>query len=193
LLRVNIMGIKETQLTERIVAQAKHLAEHKKKPTSSRRVKHNRYTDEDKAAALAHLQSKRGAATETAREMRVPVSTLKDWASGRYLPPVLEKYGVVRDALAARLEEVAHRIIDVLPEKIEAAPVRDLSATLGLIIDKMRLLREEPTAITEATPSAREMLERLIERTMHHFPGMSREEVIEAISQVRPEAIKLLY
>jgi hypothetical protein len=55
----------------------------------------------------------------------------------------------------------------------------------------MKLLHEEPTVIAESV-QRREMLERLIERTMEQFPGMSREEVIEIIRDVKPEAIKLL-
>ena len=37
-----------------------------------------------------------------------------------------------------------------------------------------------------------QMLERLIARTMEEFPDMSRQEVIEAIGDVRPEALKFI-
>jgi len=60
-----------------------------------------------------------------------------------------------------------------------------------VVIDKMRLLREEPTAISESM-DRRAMLERLIQRTMEQFPGMTREEVIDIIRDLKPEAIKLL-
>jgi hypothetical protein len=98
---------------------------------------------------------------------------------------------VARDALSARLENVAHQVLDELPDKIEPAPLRDLGTTLGLMIDRMKLLRKEPTVMTESV-ERREMLERLIEVTMERYPGMSREEVIDIIRDVKPEAIKLL-
>jgi hypothetical protein len=82
-------------------------------------------------------------------------------------------------------------VLYVLPDKIDPASLVDLGATLGLMIDRMKLLREEPTVIRE-TVQRREMLERLIEQTLERFPGMSREEVIEIIRDVKPEAIKLL-
>ena len=186
------MGTKETQLTERIVAQAEHLAEHKDKPTKRRRIKRKRYTDQDKAAALAHLQSKGGVIPETARELSIPVNTLKGWATGRGLgPAVAEQYAVLKETLSAKLADLANQLIDAMPEKIEAASLRDVGATLANVIDKMRLLQEQPTAITE-TIDRRAMLERLIERTLHEFPDMTREEVIELIGEVRPEAMKLL-
>jgi hypothetical protein len=186
------MGTKEARLTERIVAQAERLAEQKSKPANGRRVKHNRNTDADEAAARAKLESKGGGATEAARKTGAPLSTLREWASGRRLGPAAHlKYGVVKETLAVRLEDLAHQMISAIPEKIEATSLKDLGAVLAQVIDKIRLLREEPTAITDSI-NRREMLERLIDRTMQEFPGMTREEVIEAIRDIEPRVIKFL-
>jgi len=157
---------------------------------NKRRVR--RYTDRDKAAALAHLQSGPGIVDQAARELGIPNETLRGWAEGQHLgPKVAQEFGVVRDSLSAKLEDAANKMVDAMPGKIEGASLKDLSATLAQVIDKMRLLREEPTAITESI-NRRAMLERLIERTMEEFPGKTREEVIEAIRDVKPEAIKFL-
>jgi hypothetical protein len=176
---------KETELGNRIIAQAQGLAEMKKKPGAGSRVSYNRDTnamDADKAAALAHLQSN-----------RLPVTVMKRPASGEDLEPeAARKDDPVKEQLSARLEEIAHQLVDAIPEKIKAASLRDVGAALSLVIDKMRLLREEPTAITEEIPGPREMLELLIKRTMERFPGTTREQVIDVISDVRPEAIKFL-
>ena len=157
---------------------------------NKRRVRH--YADRDKAAALAHLQSGAGLIRPAARELGIPYQTLRGWAGGKHLgPKVAQEFGVVRDSLSAKLEDAANKMVDAMPEKIEGASLRDLGATLAQVIDKMRLLREEPTAITESI-NRREMLERLIRRTMEEFPGKTREDVIEAIRDVKPEAIKFL-
>ena len=92
---------------------------------------------------------------------------------------------------SSKLENIAHQLIDAIPETIPTASLKDLGATLSVVIDKMRLLREEPTAITESM-DRRAMLEGLIERTMKEFSGMTREEVIDIIRDVKPEAIKFL-
>jgi hypothetical protein len=188
----NNMETKEKQLSERIIAQARELAEQNKRPFNPRRVKHTRYTDADKAAALAHLQSKGCGITEAARDLGLPVATLKDWVSGKYLPSTTrEKYGAIKEGMSARLEEIVYQVIDAIPERIPTASLRDLGAILAVAIDKMRLLRNEPTEITESM-DRRAMLERLIERTMEEFPGITRERVIEVIRDVKPEAIKFL-
>lgn|SRR5262249_45512588 len=151
-----------------------------------------RYTDRDKAAALAHLQSGRGIVNQAARELGIPNETLRGWAAGRHLQPkVAEEFGVVRDTLSAKLEDAAYEMVDAIYEKIDEASLRDLGATLGVVIDRMRLLREEPTQITESL-NRRAMLERLIERTMKEFPHMTREDVIDVIKEVKPEAVKFL-
>jgi len=151
-----------------------------------------RYSDRDKAAALAHLQSGPGVLNRAARELGIPNETLRGWAAGRHLSPeVVGEFGIVRDSLSAKLEVIAHQMVDAMPEKIPAASLKDLGIALGQVIDKMRLLREEPTAITESM-NRRELLEALIERTMKQFPHMTREDVIDVIRRVKPEAIKFL-
>jgi len=153
-------------------------------------VPHNRYTDEDKAAALAYLQANGGAVNQTARELGIPLSTLKTWATGQFLgPKAVEIYRTMKESLSSKLEDVVHQMVDAMPEKIPEASLRDLGATVGVLVDKMRPLREEPTEITESL-NRKDLLEHLIERTMEEFPGTTREEVIDIIRDVKPEAIK---
>jgi hypothetical protein len=186
------MEKKESQLADRIVKQAQLLAEEQRQAASRSRPKYKRYSDEEKSAALAQLQSSRRTIRSAAREMGIPRGTLQDWASGKKLgPTVAQQFGAVRDTMSARLEDIAYQIIDAIPAKIEEASLRDLGATLAVVIDRMRLLREEPTAITESI-NRKEMLERLIDRTMEQFPGITRQEVIEIIRDIRPEALKFL-
>jgi hypothetical protein len=129
---------------------------------------------------------------EAARELGLPPETLRGWASGRHISAeVAREFGVVKEALSARIEEVIFDMIDSMPEKIEAASLKDVGATVAQLIDKMRLLNEQPPQITESLNRS-EILVRLIERTMEEFPGTTREQVIHVIRDVKPEAIKFL-
>jgi transposase-like protein len=187
------MEKKERQLGERIVRQTNLLAdEQRRAATRTPEVKRRNYTDEDKSAALEHLQSSGQTIKSAARELGIPRGTLTDWAGRKKIGPKLaEQFGAVKDTLSARLEQIAYQIVDAMPAKIEEASLRDLGVTLANVIDRMRLLREEPTAITESI-NRKEMLERLIRRTMEQFPGITRQEVIDIIRDVKPEAIKFL-
>jgi hypothetical protein len=158
-----------------------------------RRCKKRVYSDDDKASALAYLQTNGGTIQQAARELGIANSTLHNWASGQFLSPkVAVRYGVIKKTLSEKLEDVAHKIIDAIPGKLDGASLKDLGTTLAQVIDKMRLLREEPTAIKQITSGRREMLERLIERTLEEFPTMSRQAVIEEIREMRPDLEELL-
>ena len=190
------MEKKERQLGERIVRQANLLAGEQRRAASrtpeANKRKYRKYTEQDKSAALEHLRSSGQTVRSAAREMGIPRGTLHDWAGGKKISPELARqFGAVKETLSARLEQIAYQIVDAMPAKIDEASLRDLGATLANVVDRMRLLREEPTAITESI-NRREMLERLIQRTMEQFPGMTREEVIDIIRDVKPEAIKFL-
>jgi len=194
------MPLKEKDSTKPVIAINKESLRNSPapamKPKTKRRYKvpktWHTYTDQDKAAALAYLQSKGWRIAEAARDLGMPEDTLRSWAAGKRLPPgVREKYDEIKQGLSLKLENIANQIIDAIPDTIPTASLKDLGAILSVVIDKMRLLREEPTAITESM-DRRAMLEGLIERTMKEFSGMTREEVIDIIRDVKPEAIKFL-
>src|SRR6516225_2109495 len=108
----------ENKETERLKSEPK---KRKARPFVNRRW----YTDQDKAAALAHLQSSGGVIRRAARELGIAPMTLGCWSRGRGVGPnVARQFRVARDALSARLENVAHQVLDELPDKIEPAPLR---------------------------------------------------------------------
>src|SRR5262249_42234380 len=110
----------------------------KPKTANSMSVPHNRYTDEDKAAALAYLQANGGALAKAARELGIPLGTLKGWATGRNLgPKAIETYYAVKETLSSKLEDVVYQIVDAMPQKIPETTLRDLGATLGVLVEKM--------------------------------------------------------
>jgi transposase-like protein len=106
------------------------------------------YSDEDRATALAALDANGGNLSRTASEMGVPRTTLQEWAAGRVAERVTDIRQEKKGALADRLEEIAHTLVDAIPNKVSDADLREVSTSLGITIDKMRLLREQPTAIT---------------------------------------------
>jgi hypothetical protein len=54
------------------------------------------------------------------------------------------------EALADRLENLVHQLLDEMsrPEKIQATSLIDLATALGIVVDRMLLLRGLPTSIS---------------------------------------------
>ena len=106
------------------------------------------YSDEQKASALAALAANGGNAKLTAAQIGVPRTTLLKWASGEGVHASVTDIGhEKKQGLADRLEGLAHRLVDAIPGKIAEADLKQLSVSLGIALDKMRLLREQPTSI----------------------------------------------
>lgn len=116
------------------------------------------YTDEDRAKVKAHLDANDGNVKRTARELDMPIMTVRDmkkkWEM-EGLPAVVEA------ALPAAREEFvenATRIRDAsllkYGEAVEAGKVnpKDLLLGVGILTDKVRLVSGQATSRTEATP-----------------------------------------
>lgn len=106
------------------------------------------WSDRDRAEALAALDANGGNVSRTAQALGVPRKTLAEWRDGRTNPEVAELRQEKKAGLADRLETIAHKLADSLPDKINQAELKDAATSLGIIVDKMRLLREQPTAIS---------------------------------------------
>ena len=134
------------------------------------------YTDDDRAAALAALDVNGGNVAKTARDLQVPRVTLIEWRDGRVSDAVSDIRQVKKEALHDRLEMIAHSLVDAAPDKLRDASLQQVFTSLGIAVDKMQLLRNAPTAITETrnpgTPEER--LQRLIES----LGGDKREETV---------------
>jgi hypothetical protein len=100
------------------------------------------YSDEQKAEALAGLDANAGNVTRTARQLSLPRKTLDQWAKGRVHPGVAELRHQKKEELADRLEALAYQLLDALPGKIAGASLIQIAVALGIVIDKMVLLRE---------------------------------------------------
>ena len=130
------------------------------KPKQTRR----RYTDEEKAAALTRLaeNSNLGApVVVTANELQIPDKTLFAWSTGRGVAQhVLRLVEQKKQTAADLYEEISVlanvRLIERLSDETQCAsiPARDLMMISGTSKDKERLVRNQPTAITESRNAA---------------------------------------
>lgn len=122
-----------------------------------------RYSDEDRAATLAALDMQGGNLSSTSRETGVPLKTIAEWRDGRAPDCVADLRKEKTIALADKLESIAHQCVDLMPDRMPDASLRDLAGAMHLAVDKMRLLRGDPTAITETRQlSDVELRERLL-------------------------------
>jgi len=115
------------------------------------------YSDAERAAALAAITANGGDVTaKLSRDLDIPVGTLRRWASG--------EVAAAQTADVGRLKKDALETIDAMCERVaryglayvlawhETTPDPDpklLSAVMtsvGISIDKMRLMREQSTA-----------------------------------------------
>lgn len=106
-----------------------------------------KYSDEDRATALAALDANSGDYLKTSKMLHIPRTTLIEWDKGRVHPVVSAIRQEKKGDLAARLEELAGLLVDDLTsaETRRAASFSQLATGLGIAVDKMRLLRGEST------------------------------------------------
>lgn len=114
-------------------------------------VPNKRYTEDDKALALATYASNNNL-RQTCRECDVKLSTLRAWVKGEAISPAVPgKTEEAKKDLASRLDTV----VDMLVESIGIEVINDSSlvgrtTAIGTLIDKVQLLRKQPTGIEES-------------------------------------------
>ena len=124
------------------------------KPKQTRR----RYTDEEKAAALETVNLYGGNVAEAARVCGIERETLREWAKGQCVPDKIfadfaaKKAGRATAVVRALNARLADALFD--ETKIEAARYGELVTAYGVTFDKLRLIDEKPTAITESRNAA---------------------------------------
>lgn len=124
------------------------------------------YTDRDKAAALAALDINGGNESETARQLGIPRITLHEWAEGRVNRDVSEFRREKKAELAEILEELALNLAEKMLRSDRASGV-----DLGIVIDKLLLLRGEPNAISK--------------EVTHTSPERRRERILELVEKAK--------
>jgi inosine/xanthosine triphosphate pyrophosphatase family protein len=113
------------------------------------------YSDNDKAIALATLDANEGSIRQTAKILRIPETTLSDWANNRGIcSEVTEIRDVKKAELVDKLEEVAHALTDNILQRAQSdfsllTPLKDFAVSLGIAVDKMQVLKGKPTSISQ--------------------------------------------
>jgi len=112
------------------------------------------YSDAEKAAALVVLDYCKGNTREAARRLDIPEATIRAWANGRINEDCAELHAEKKADLAEVLEQLALNLVQKLLKAKDAS-----SVDLGIVVDKLLLVRGEPNAIskdvTHAAPEQR--------------------------------------
>jgi len=112
--------------------------------------RYRNYSDDDKAQALAFLAANRGNYKATSRQTGIPWQTIQHWDKGDGMTDVpAEVESEKKGSLADALEEKVWLIVGLgfNEQKIKDAYLSNVTTSLGTLIDKVRLLREQPTQI----------------------------------------------
>lgn len=111
------------------------------------------YPDEFKASALALLDANgypktKGALKRTARDLEMPHQTLSVWARDRAKVPAkvsaVKKFNL-QEALINELELA----LEAMHEKRHSADYKALVVAIGILTDKLQLIKGEPTSRVE--------------------------------------------
>jgi transposase-like protein len=117
------------------------------KPEGSTVKLRRRYSDQQKAEALACLAANAGNVKRTARQLGIPAATLTHWSKGRVPPEVTKDGDQKKQCLAEAMEELAFKLVGLAAKRASRADLKELAVCLGIAIDKMLLLRRQPNQI----------------------------------------------
>lgn len=158
---------------------------------------YKRYSDEQKAAALAAIKANGGNLFRTAHELKIPFQTLSNWAKDTREPVqgfsklVTEK----EESLAELCDKVARKYLNHASDDfVVAVTPGHLSMTAaGIAVDKAQLLRGQPTSITENSHSDSSQFQTLIKRIR---PDLSNDTIDllmrESLERIQGDSDKLI-
>lgn len=98
---------------------------------------------------MAAVHANGGNVYQTAKKIGIPEKTLEHWVKSVHKPQAAKDGEEKRGDMADALDRIAWKLLDALEGKIGDAPLSQTATSLGIAIDKARLLRGEPTAITQ--------------------------------------------
>lgn len=115
-----------------------------------------RYDDKFRASAVVMLEAagypdREGSLAEVARHIGMPHNTLRNWYHSVHNPPPSDVRQEKKEDLVIELEKVAHLLVKAIPDKIEDATLQQVATSMGITIDKLQLLKGQPTLIVELT------------------------------------------
>lgn len=108
-----------------------------------------RYSEEQKAAALAAYKANDNNLSKTAREVGIPKGTLEYWARGADANPVPPELQTRKNTeLVDDLKLLARALVKTALAKAEAGDgnVQQVTTSLGIVLDKINMVLGEPTS-----------------------------------------------
>lgn len=154
------------------------------------------YSDEQKAEALAILAACDGNAHQAARflaeKCNLPIShdQLTAWSQGKYVHESVTELSVIKKLDLADLIELEVRgALEAAPEKRYKAEYHQLWTGIGIGVDKMRLLREQATTISQTNLSDDERAARV--RELYQKAMQRKAEAIEAKFEEETDVAKM--
>ncbi len=149
------------------------------------------YTPEERDAALAALAANEGNIKRTAVDLGIPPNTLATWRNERSAPKDHRPEGgkaarlQAKISLADALERIAWKTVRSLPKALRIATAKgslsQIAVTLGIAVDKMRLLREQATSLPGSALSPEQKDARIAEIKA---AAAARRAIAEAEKQV---------
>lgn len=122
-----------------------------------------KYTEDQKAVALAYYSATGNNLTKTAKDCQIPKQTLHNWVNGGAVnQAVSQKSDLKKGSMADECERLAWKLLGGIDNdaKIEEAAVNTLSVSFGTLVDKMRLLRGESTQTVNVNDHRTALLEK---------------------------------
>jgi len=106
------------------------------------------YTDAEKAEAIIRLAVNQYDFTKTAREIRLPVQTLRRWNKNvpNDVSNIPDVPNVTKKGVAELLEIAIEHLLMAIPDNFSG---QQWAVTVGILLDKWLLMRGEPTQRTE--------------------------------------------
>ena len=109
-----------------------------------------KYTEEERAVALAAFAANENNFERTAKFTGIPRNTIRRWVNGEGVnAPTVANATLKKGLLADRLEQMAHLLLGCVPDKLSDASLQMVATSIGIAVDKMQLLRSKPTEIIE--------------------------------------------
>lgn len=146
------------------------------------------YNSQQRAEALALLEANEGNILRTSQQLGIGEATLHDWVSQSRDPktPIAEETKAilpeVKEDFLARLVTARDKVLDQLDTQIADLKAREAAVTLGILIDKVELLKGNATQRVESVGNG-ETVNEAIERIKQEFESrFSRSQVLEVAS-----------
>lgn len=119
-------------------------------------AKRKQYDDKFRASAVVMLEAagypdNKFKLEEVAKHLDVPSRTLRRWYNREHGAPPDDVVTEQKKDLAARLEDLAHKLIDAAFDDLKDtdANLQQIHTSLGIVLDKRQLLIGKPTEIVD--------------------------------------------